>query len=107
MTIDAAGSACVRSAGNDIGTGTYTVMQQLTAELLGLELDHVRVGLGDSAMPWAPPAGGSGLTGALGNAVHAACQALLKRFEELGRGPRRVLRHGAGTAPAGRAVRRR
>ena len=38
-------------------------------------------------MPWAPPAGGSGLTGALGNAVHAACQALLRRFDELGRSP--------------------
>ena len=50
---------------------------QLTAEFLSLELDQVRVGLGDSAMPWAPPAGGSGLTGALGNAVHAACQAFL------------------------------
>ena len=87
VTIDAAGTAYVRSAGNDIGTGTYTVMQQLTAELLGLELDQVRVGLGDSAMPWAPPAGGSGLTGALGNAVHAACQALLQRFRELGRRP--------------------
>ena len=87
VTIDAAGAAFVRSAGTDIGTGTYTVMRQLAAELLGLELDKVRVGLGDSAMPWAPPAGGSGLTGALGNAVHAACQAILKRFEELGRSP--------------------
>ena len=67
----------VRSAGSDIGTGTYTVMQQLAAEELGLDLGRVRVGLGDSAMPWAPPAGGSGLTGALGNAVHVACQALL------------------------------
>src|SRR6185436_11638270 len=64
VTIDAAGRAYVRSAGTDIGTGTYTVMQQLAAELLGLEFDRVRVGLGDSAMPWAPPAGGSGLTGA-------------------------------------------
>ena len=87
LTIDAAGTAYVRSAGNDIGTGTYTVMRQLTAGLLSLELDQVEVGLGDSAMPWAPPAGGSGLTGALGNAVHAACQALLTRFDELGRHP--------------------
>jgi xanthine dehydrogenase YagR molybdenum-binding subunit len=87
VTIDAAGTAYVRSAANDIGTGTYTVMQQLAGEVLGLELDQVRVGLGDSAMPWAPPAGGSGLTGALGNAVHSACHALLERFRELGRKP--------------------
>jgi CO/xanthine dehydrogenase Mo-binding subunit len=87
VTIDAAGNAYGRSAGNDIGTGTYTVMRQLTAERLGLELDRVRIGLGDSDMPWAPPAGGSGLTGAIGNAFHAACEALLERFDALGRGP--------------------
>jgi xanthine dehydrogenase YagR molybdenum-binding subunit len=84
VTVGADGTAYVRSAANDIGTGTYTVAQQLTAELLGLELDQVRVGLGDSDMPWAPAAGGSGLTGALGNAVHTACGTLLERFQALG-----------------------
>ena len=88
MTVGADGTADVRSAANDIGTGTYTVMQQLAAELLGLELDQVRVGLGDSDMPWAPAAGGSGLTGALGNAVHVACRALLERFARAGPRPR-------------------
>jgi CO/xanthine dehydrogenase Mo-binding subunit len=43
------------------------------------------VRLGDSDMPWAPAAGGSGLTGALGNAVDLACKAALNRFVELGR----------------------
>jgi xanthine dehydrogenase YagR molybdenum-binding subunit len=80
VTLAADGTAYVRSAANDIGTGTYTVMQQLAAELLGLELGKVRVGLGDSSMPWAPAAGGSGLTGALGNAVHIACRALLEQL---------------------------
>jgi CO/xanthine dehydrogenase FAD-binding subunit len=74
------GTALVRSAASDIGTGTYTVMQQLSAELLGLELAQVRVDLGDSDMPWSPAAGGSGLTTSLGTAVHAARQALLQRF---------------------------
>jgi Molybdopterin-binding domain of aldehyde dehydrogenase len=54
------GTAVVRSAASDIGTGTYTVMRQLSAELLGLELAQVRVDLGDSDMPWSPAAGGSG-----------------------------------------------
>jgi CO/xanthine dehydrogenase Mo-binding subunit len=85
VTIGADGTAEVRSAANDIGTGTYTVMQQLAAELLGLELSQVRVTLGDSDLPWAPAAGGSGLTGALGNAVQLACKAVLERFGELGR----------------------
>jgi CO/xanthine dehydrogenase Mo-binding subunit len=85
VTIGADGTADVRSAATDIGTGTYTVMQQLAAELLGLELSQVRVGLGDSDMPWSPAAGGSGLTGALGNAVHLACKAVVERLGELGR----------------------
>ena len=79
-TVRRDGSALVRSAASDIGTGTYTVMQQLSAELLGLELARVRVDLGDSDLPWSPAAGGSGLTTSLGTAVHAACQALLQRF---------------------------
>jgi xanthine dehydrogenase YagR molybdenum-binding subunit len=87
VTIAADGTAYVRSAANDIGTGTYTVTRQLAAERLGLELDQVRVGLGDSDMPWAPAAGGSGLTGALSNAVHDACGTLVERFQALGLGP--------------------
>ncbi|MBA2949653.1 xanthine dehydrogenase family protein molybdopterin-binding subunit [Streptomyces himalayensis] len=74
------GSAYVRSAATDIGTGTYTVMTQLAAELLGLDITRVRFDLGDSDMPYAPQAGGSGLTGALGNAVHAACRRLVREF---------------------------
>jgi xanthine dehydrogenase YagR molybdenum-binding subunit len=74
------GSAYVRSAATDIGTGTYTVMTQLAAELLGLDVARVRFDLGDSDMPYSPQAGGSGLTGALGNAVHAACRRLVQEF---------------------------
>jgi xanthine dehydrogenase YagR molybdenum-binding subunit len=55
-------------------------MAQLSAEFLGLELDRVDFGLGDSDMPASPMAGGSGLTGALGNAVHAACRHLIQGF---------------------------
>jgi CO/xanthine dehydrogenase Mo-binding subunit len=79
-TVSRDGTAFVRSAANDIGTGTRTVMKQLSAELLGLDLAQVRFDLGDSDMPWSPAAGGSGLTNSLGTAVQAACGALLERF---------------------------
>ncbi|MFJ2478237.1 xanthine dehydrogenase family protein molybdopterin-binding subunit [Streptomyces sp. NPDC087659] len=79
-TINGDGSALVRSAATDIGTGTYTVMAQLSAECLGLEMDRVRFDLGDSDMPAAPQAGGSGLTAALGNAIHDACRQLINLF---------------------------
>jgi xanthine dehydrogenase YagR molybdenum-binding subunit len=74
------GTALVRSAATDIGTGTYTVMTQLSAELLGLELDQVDVRLGDTNMPAAAPEGGSGLTASLGSAVHSACRRLIQAF---------------------------
>ncbi|MET8805232.1 xanthine dehydrogenase family protein molybdopterin-binding subunit [Streptomyces sp. NPDC004546] len=82
-TVNRDGSALVRSAATDIGTGTYTVMAQLAAEELGLPLDRVRFDLGDSDMPNSMMAGGSGLTGALGNAVHDACRRLVRSFAEL------------------------
>ncbi|MFF2995178.1 xanthine dehydrogenase family protein molybdopterin-binding subunit [Streptomyces sp. NPDC057950] len=85
-TVNSDGSALVRSAATDIGTGTYTVMAQLAAEELGLPLDLVRFDLGDSDMPNSMMAGGSGLTGALGNAVHDACRRLVRSFAELARG---------------------
>jgi xanthine dehydrogenase YagR molybdenum-binding subunit len=80
------GVAFVRSAATDIGPGTYTVMTQVAAGTLGLPLDRVRFELGDSSMPPAPLQGGSGLTAALGSAVHDACQQLLRAFVELAAG---------------------
>ncbi|MFL4909230.1 xanthine dehydrogenase family protein molybdopterin-binding subunit [Streptomyces sp. MMS24-I2-30] len=85
-TVNGDGSALVRSAATDIGTGTYTVMAQLAAEELGLPLGQVRFDLGDSDMPNSTMAGGSGLTGALGNAVHDACRRLVRSFAEFARG---------------------
>ena len=74
------GTVFVRSGATDIGCGTYTVMTMLAADCLGVPIERVRFGLGDSAMPTAPQQGGSGLTGALGNAVQAACLDLVRAF---------------------------
>jgi len=74
------GTVFVSSSATDIGTGTYTVMTMLAAECLGVPIERVQSGLGDSAMPMAPMQGGSGLTGALGNAVQAACVDLVRTF---------------------------
>ncbi len=74
------GTAFVRSAATDIGTGTCTVMTQLSAELLGLRLDQVEFRLGDTDLPMSPMAGGSGLTAALGSAIQAACRGVIQAF---------------------------
>ncbi|MFG3660926.1 xanthine dehydrogenase family protein molybdopterin-binding subunit [Streptomyces sp. NPDC047706] len=90
------GSAYVRSAAADLGTGTYTVMTQLAAELLGLEIGKVRFDLGDSDMPYAPMAGGSGLTGALSGAVKIACTKLIQEFLDVVRDDDASPLRGAG-----------
>ncbi|MFK3985626.1 xanthine dehydrogenase family protein molybdopterin-binding subunit [Micromonospora sp. NPDC050397] len=72
------GTAYARSAATDLGTGTYTVATQVTADLLGLDLDRVRFDLGDSDLPPAPQAGGSGLAMSLGAALHDAAGNLLR-----------------------------
>src|SRR5215831_10327710 len=79
-TIRRDGTARVCSGSTDIGTGTYTVMTQLAAEVLGLKVERVEFELGDTQLPQAPEAGGSGLTAALGSAVHNTCVALVQRF---------------------------
>ena len=79
-SIRADGTAYVRSSATDIGTGTYTVMTQLSAELLGLRIDEVRLGLGDTDMPAGGMEGGSGLSAALGTAVYAACRGVIQAF---------------------------
>ena len=74
--LTANGSVEIASATADIGPGTYTMMAQLGAELLGVPLDNVTVKLGDSALPDAPVEGGSFTTSSVGSAIHAACRAV-------------------------------
>ncbi|HEY7297503.1 MAG TPA: xanthine dehydrogenase family protein molybdopterin-binding subunit [Xanthobacteraceae bacterium] len=70
------GSLEIASATADIGPGTYTMMTQIAAEMLGLPLDHVTARLGDSALPDAPVEGGSFTTSSVGSAICAACRAV-------------------------------
>ncbi len=70
--IDAQGNAAVQSGGVDIGTGAYTAFGQVAADALGMPVEKVTMGLGDTRMPNAPNAGGSQLTASLGSAVKLA-----------------------------------
>ena len=76
--LTANGSVEIASATADIGPGTYTMMTQLAAEMLGVPLDNVTARLGDSALPDAPVEGGSFTTSSVGCAIHAACRAVQK-----------------------------
>src|SRR5437667_1242001 len=52
------GTARVASGTQDIGTGTYTILAQLTAQKTGVPLETVEVALGDTALPEGPISGG-------------------------------------------------
>jgi xanthine dehydrogenase YagR molybdenum-binding subunit len=74
--LTANGSVEIASATADIGPGTYTMMTQLAAEMLGVPLEHVTAKLGDSDLPEAPVEGGSFSASSVGCAIRAACRAV-------------------------------
>lgn len=63
-------------ATSDIGTGTYTILAQIGADALGLDLDAVSVKLGDSSLAMAPIQGGSWTAASSGSAVMLTCRKL-------------------------------
>jgi xanthine dehydrogenase YagR molybdenum-binding subunit len=72
------GTAHILTAGNDMGTGAYTVVAATAAEVLGLPVEQVKVELGDSLLPDGGLAGGSQMTASLVPAVMSACKEVLK-----------------------------
>jgi xanthine dehydrogenase YagR molybdenum-binding subunit len=67
--LNADGHAEVACATSDIGTGTYTIMAQVAADMLGLPLDNVSVKLGDSTLPQSPVEGGSWIAVSVSNGI--------------------------------------
>ncbi len=84
------GEARVQIAAHEIGNGAYTVIGQMAAERLGIDLSSVTVELGDSQLPPAPVAGGS-------NTTASSCSAVLKTCDLI----RAKLFDGAVTANDG------
>jgi xanthine dehydrogenase YagR molybdenum-binding subunit len=74
------GTAIVRMAMTDIGTGTYTILAQIAAEMLGLPTERVRVELGDTNFPQAAGSGGSWGAGSSGSALFDACSKLREKL---------------------------
>ncbi|GAA6621035.1 xanthine dehydrogenase family protein molybdopterin-binding subunit [Scytonema sp. NUACC26] len=92
------GRAVVSSATHDIGTGTYTVMTQIAADVLGLPVERIEFKLGDSSMPNAPLAGGSQSAASVGPAVAGAAEAVRNRAIELAIGDRTSPLYGVAQA---------
>jgi xanthine dehydrogenase YagR molybdenum-binding subunit len=80
VRLAADGSCDVFCAAHDVGTGAYTVLGQVAADVLGIADQQVRVALGDSKHPSGPVSGGSITTGSAGSAVHMAALAVRERL---------------------------
>ena len=83
ITLTANGHAEVACATSDIGTGTYTIMAQVAADMLGLPLANVSVQLGDSTLPYSPLEGGSWTAASVANAIAVTAQAVAKELLRL------------------------
>jgi len=82
IVLTANGHAEVSCATSDIGTGTYTVMAQVAADMLGLPIDNVTVKLGDSSLPQSHVEGGSWTAASVAHAIAATADQI--RGELLG-----------------------
>jgi xanthine dehydrogenase YagR molybdenum-binding subunit len=83
IVLTANGHAEVASAASDIGTGTYTIMAQVAADMLGLPLDNVSIKLGDSTLPQCPVEGGSWIAASVCNAIVATAGDVRKELLDL------------------------
>ena len=73
VKLDAKGIVTVETDMTDIGTGTYTIIAQTAAEMLGVTIDKVVVKLGDSDFPVSAGSGGQWGGNSSTAGVYAAC----------------------------------
>ncbi|SFG34829.1 aldehyde oxidoreductase molybdenum-binding subunit PaoC [Methylobacterium gossipiicola] len=73
VRLDAKGVVTVETDMTDIGTGSYTIIAQTAAEMMGLPLERVVVRLGDSDFPASAGSGGQWGANNSTAGVYAAC----------------------------------
>ncbi len=83
IVLSANGHAEVSCATSDIGTGTYTIMAQVAADMLGLPLDSITIKLGDSTLPQSPVEGGSWIAASVSNGIATTSDAVRKELLRL------------------------
>jgi xanthine dehydrogenase YagR molybdenum-binding subunit len=76
VKLDAQGMVTVETDMTDIGTGSYTIIQQTAAETMGVPLERVVVKLGDSRFPVSAGSGGQFGAVSATSGVYAACMKL-------------------------------
>ena len=85
--VDARGHVTVETDMTDIGTGSYTIIAQTAAEMMGVDMDAVTVRLGDSRFPVSAGSGGQFGANSATAGVYAACVALRTKLAGLANYP--------------------
>jgi xanthine dehydrogenase YagR molybdenum-binding subunit len=75
-TLTADGRLIIKSSMTDIGTGTYTILNQIAGEILGLAAERIEIDLGDTDSPAGAGSGGSWGASSAGSSVYYACEKL-------------------------------
>jgi xanthine dehydrogenase YagR molybdenum-binding subunit len=83
VTLNSDGSAIVEAGTHELGAGTYTVLQQVAADALGLAPEKVTVRLGDTRLPASHPSIGSATMANAGASVMLAAKAMRDKAIEL------------------------
>jgi xanthine dehydrogenase YagR molybdenum-binding subunit len=111
VRLDGRGMVVVETDMTDIGTGSYTIIGQTAAEMMGVPLDRVTVRLGDSAFPVSAGSGGQFGANSSTSGVYAACVKLREAVaQKLGFNPATAafedgeVRDGDRRAPLGQAA---
>jgi len=73
VRLDGRGVVTVETDMTDIGTGSYTIIAQTAAEMMGLPIERVVVRLGDSSFPVSSGSGGQWGANCSTAGVYAAC----------------------------------
>jgi xanthine dehydrogenase YagR molybdenum-binding subunit len=73
VKLDRQGVVTVETDMTDIGTGSYTIIAQTAAEMMGVTIDKVAVQLGDSRFPVSAGSGGQFGANSATSGVYAAC----------------------------------
>ncbi len=80
VRLETDGGVTVETDMTDIGTGSYTIIAQTAAEMLGVAVERVKVRLGDSAFPVSAGSGGQFGANSATSGVYAACVRLREQI---------------------------
>jgi xanthine dehydrogenase YagR molybdenum-binding subunit len=105
VRLDRGGRVTVETDMTDIGTGSYTVIAQTAAEMLGLPIDRIDVHLGDSSFPVSSGSGGQWGGNSSTAGVYAACVKLREAIaQKLGINPDDAVFDGGNVRSGQRTV---